>query len=221
MMLILKLFDIFWWPQYLFNDTMYIYVNLCIMSDYVGHCVHMFRFWQATQWVWSPGIQVSWPWAEIPLEPWLSVSHVARYWKPGHCSKDCQPILFTGYFFWNPSAINVNVSILHRISKAWKIGSKLKARRCVLVLRMVTPLQADQAVRPASVSIDGAAKTIGGRTLVRAVRSCFGWQYHAISKIPNGSHWVYDLLCGFELSSPLPEVSVLFGLKSKGYSWSE
>jgi len=49
---------------------------------------------------------------------------------------------------------------LHRISKARKIGSKLKARRCVLVLRMVTPLQADQAVRPASVSIDGAAKTM-------------------------------------------------------------
>ena len=97
------------------------YVNLCIMSDYVGHCVQMLRFWQATQWVWSPGIQVSWPcWAEIPLESWLSVNHVARYWKPGHCSKDCQRT------FWNPSAINVNVSICIAFPKHGRLAQSSK-----------------------------------------------------------------------------------------------
>ena len=86
---------------------------------------------------------------------------------------------------------------------------------------MVTPLQADQAVRPASVSIDGAAKTMEEEPWSELFGAVLGgniMQYPKFLMDPNG---FMIFLCGFELSSPLPEVSVLFGLKSKGNPWSK
>lgn len=86
---------------------------------------------------------------------------------------------------------------------------------------MVTPLQADQAVRPASVSIDCAAKTMEEEPWSELFGAVLGgniMQYPKFLMDPNGFMIFY---CGFELSSPLPEVSMLFGLKSKGNPSSE